>query len=37
MRAILIDWLIDVHLKFELNPETLFIAINLIERYLDHS
>lgn len=35
MRAILIDWLIDVHYKFKLLPETLFIAVNLIDRYLE--
>eukprot|EP01018_Ginkgo_biloba_P005917 Gb_10664 [translate_table: standard] len=34
MRAILIDWLIEVHLKFDLMHETLFLAINLIDRYL---
>ena len=34
MRAILIDWLVDVHLKFKLVSETLFLAINLIDRYL---
>ncbi|KAJ7530908.1 hypothetical protein O6H91_14G024400 [Diphasiastrum complanatum] len=34
MRAILIDWLIEVHLKFKLMPETLFLTINLIDRYL---
>jgi hypothetical protein len=35
MRAILIDWLIEVHFKFKLLPETLFITINLIDRYLE--
>lgn len=34
MRAILIDWLVDVHLKFKLLPETLFLTVNLIDRYL---
>ncbi|KAH7295986.1 hypothetical protein KP509_26G002300 [Ceratopteris richardii] len=34
MRAILIDWLIEVHLKFKLMPETLYLTINLIDRYL---
>lgn len=34
MRAILVDWLIDVHLKFKLLPETFFLAINIIDRYL---
>jgi hypothetical protein len=35
MRAILVDWLIEVHYKFKLLPETLFLTINLIDRYLD--
>jgi cyclin B len=35
MRAILIDWLVDVHLKFNLLPETLFLTINIIDRYLE--
>jgi G2/mitotic-specific cyclin-B, other len=35
MRAILVDWLVDVHLKFKLVPETLFMCINLIDRFLD--
>ena len=34
MRGILIDWLVDVHLKFKLTPETLYITVNLIDRYL---
>lgn len=33
MRSILIDWLVDVHLKFKLVPETLFLTVNLIDRY----
>jgi cyclin B len=35
MRAILIDWLVEVHLKFKLVSETLFLTVNLIDRYLD--
>lgn len=35
MRAILIDWLIEVHLKFKLMPETLYLTVNLIDRYLE--
>lgn len=35
MRSILIDWLVDVHLKFKLRPETLFMTVNLIDRYLE--
>jgi cyclin B len=33
MRLILIDWLIEVHLKFKLLPETLYLTINLLDRY----
>jgi hypothetical protein len=35
MRAILIDWLVEVHLKFKLYPETLYLTVNLIDRYLE--
>ena len=35
MRAILIDWLVDVHLKFKLANETLFLTVNLIDRFLE--
>ena len=34
MRAILIDWLIDVHKKYKLKPETLYLTVNIIDRYL---
>ena len=34
VRAILVDWLINVHAKFKLLPETLFLTINLVDRYL---
>lgn len=30
----MIDWLVDVHLKFKLLSETLFLTINLIDRFL---
>ncbi|KAL2756146.1 hypothetical protein ACRALDRAFT_2035182 [Sodiomyces alcalophilus JCM 7366] len=33
-RGILVDWLIEVHTRFLLLPETLFLAINLIDRFL---
>jgi len=35
MRAILLDWLVDIHLKFKLLPETLYLAINLVDRMLE--
>ncbi|KAJ3672315.1 hypothetical protein LUZ60_007036 [Juncus effusus] len=34
MRAILIDWLIEVHYKLELLDETLFLTVNIIDRFL---
>ncbi len=35
MRAILIDWLVEVHLKFKLVPESLYLTVNLIDRFLE--
>lgn len=35
MRSILIDWLVEVHLKFKLVPETLYLTVNLIDRFLE--
>jgi len=34
MRAILVDWLVEVHMKYRLKPVTLFMAVNIIDRYL---
>ncbi|KAH0456967.1 hypothetical protein IEQ34_014874 [Dendrobium chrysotoxum] len=34
MRAILVDWLIEVHYKLELMPETLYLTMSIIDRYL---
>lgn len=34
VRAILVDWLIEVHEKFQCFPETLLLAINIIDRFL---
>lgn len=28
------DWLIEVHNKFELSPETLYLTVNIVDRYL---
>ena len=33
-RGILVDWLIEVHTRFHLSPETLFLAINIVDRFL---
>eukprot|EP00978_Attheya_sp_CCMP212_P023276 scaffold70918_cov41-Attheya_sp.AAC.1 len=34
MRSIVIDWLIQVHLKHKMAPETLFLMVSIIDRYL---
>jgi cyclin B len=34
MRKILIDWLVEVHMKYRLRMETLHLAVNIIDRYL---
>ena len=34
MRAVLIDWLIDVHFRLKMFPQTLFIIVALIDGYL---
>lgn len=33
-RGILVDWLIEVHTRFHLLPETLFLAVNIVDRFL---
>lgn len=35
MRNILVNWLMEVHERFELLPETLYLTINLLDSYLD--
>jgi len=35
MRAILIDWLVDVHKKYKLRSETFFLAVNILDRFLE--
>ncbi|XP_062207174.1 cyclin-B1-1-like isoform X2 [Phragmites australis] len=34
MRAILADWIIEVHHKFELMPETLYLTMYIVDQYL---
>jgi hypothetical protein len=34
MRGILIDWLVEVHARFKLLPETLFLTVNILDRFL---
>lgn len=35
MRAILIDWLVQVHLRFHLLQETLYLTVAIIDRFLE--
>lgn len=35
MRGILVDWLVSVQQKYKLKAETLFLAVSLIDRYLE--
>jgi hypothetical protein len=34
MREILVDWLVEVHRKFRLVPDSLYLAVNIVDRYL---
>lgn len=34
MRGVLIDWVVQVHQRFNLLPETLFLTVNYIDRFL---
>ena len=33
-RGFLVEWIIDVHRKFRLMPETLYVTVSIIDRYL---
>lgn len=33
-RAFLIEWMIDVHRKFKLVPEALYVTIHIIDQYM---
>jgi cyclin B len=35
MRSILIDWLVEVHHNFKLHPSTLWLCVNVLDRYLE--
>ena len=36
MRSILVDWLVEVTEEYRLHTETLFLAVNYIDRFLSH-
>jgi len=35
MRAILIDWIVEVHMKYKQMPETLYLTVHIVDRYLE--
>lgn len=34
MRVVLVDWIVDLHLKFHLHQSTLWLCVSLFDRYL---
>lgn len=34
MRAILVDWMVEIQENFELNHETLYLGVKLVDTYL---
>jgi len=34
MRSLVVDWLVEVHSKMKMQQETLYLAINMLDRYL---
>ncbi|XP_063703784.1 G2/mitotic-specific cyclin-B3 [Culicoides brevitarsis] len=37
MRALLVDWMVEVQESFELNHETLYLAVKLVDSFLCHT
>ncbi|XP_048192731.1 G2/mitotic-specific cyclin-B3 [Perognathus longimembris pacificus] len=37
MRALLVDWLVEVQINFEMSHETLYLAVKLVDHYLTTS
>ncbi|KAJ7488792.1 cyclin-like protein, partial [Mycena galericulata] len=36
MRQTLVDWLFQVHIRYNLLPETLWITVNIVDRFLSY-
>ena len=36
MRAVLVDWLVEVAEEYKLVPDTLYLTVSHIDRYLSH-
>lgn len=37
MRTELVDWMANVHLRFRLSPETLYLSVNLFDRFMNEN
>lgn len=35
MRSVLVDWLIEIHQKYNLKPSTLYLSIVILDKYLE--
>ena len=35
MRMILVDWIVEIHLKYKLQAQTLWLTVNILDRYLE--
>ncbi len=36
MRSILVDWLVEVGVEYKLQAETIYLAVNYVDRFLSH-
>jgi hypothetical protein len=34
-RACLLEWVVEVHQRFKLWPETLFVTVNMVDRFIE--
>lgn len=37
MRAILIDWLVDVHTRYRQHPETFYLTVSILDRFMERT
>lgn len=37
MRSLLVDWMVEIQESFELNHETLYLGVRLVDLYLSHT
>lgn len=34
MRGVMVDWLVEVHSKFKLETDTMFLTVSILDRFL---